>query len=183
MDAVTFSTAICVVGINSEMSATPGLSTTEPWNKVSGVSPPWMDRRRRQHRACERGFGQPVSNKFYHRGWELSPANREGSHRRFTSEAAEARNRGDDGQGLGSGNARVTRAIHLAIRKVATLATPTTLPPVPHATPHKASKTCVHQSSVEPGPESQMASVHSALQQGANGIHVAHLNENGNGLR
>ena len=165
------------------MSATPGLSTTEPWNKVSGVSPPWMDRRHRQHRACERGFGQPVSDKFYHRSWELSPANREGSHRRFTSEGAEARNRGDDGQGLGSGNARVTRAIHLAIGKVATLATPTTVPPVPHATPHRALKTCIHQISVERRPESQTASVHSAPRQGANGIHAAHLNKNGNGLR
>ena len=84
-----------------------------------------MDRRRHQHRACERGFGQPVSAIFYHRRWELAPANREGSHRRFTSEAAEARNPRDDGQGLGSGNARETRSIHLAIGKVATLATPT----------------------------------------------------------
>ena len=90
-----------------------------------------MDLRRHQHRACERCFGQEVSDQFYHRRWEPAPANREGSHRRFTSEAAEARNRGDDGQGLGSGNARETRAIHLAISKVATLATPTTLPPVP----------------------------------------------------
>ena len=131
LDAVTFSTAICVVGINSEMSATPGLSTTEPWNKVSGVSPPWMDRRRRQHRACERGFGQPVSDKFYHRRLELAPANREGSHRRFTSEAAEARNRRDDGQGLGSGNARETRTIPLASGISATQAARTALPPMP----------------------------------------------------
>ena len=118
-DAVAFSTAICVVGIRSEMSATPGLSTTEPWDKVSGVSPPWMDRRRHQHRACERGLGQQVSDKFYHRRWELAPANREGSHRRFTSEAAEARNRRDDGQGLGSGNAREKPAVHLATGKSA----------------------------------------------------------------
>ena len=34
LDAVTFATAICVVGIRSDMSTTPGLSTTEPWKKT-----------------------------------------------------------------------------------------------------------------------------------------------------
>jgi len=64
---------------------------------------------------------------------------------------------------MSSGKARETRAVHLAISKSATRAALTTLPPVPHAAP--------------------LASVHNALQQVANGIHVAHLNQNCNELR
>jgi len=96
-----------------------------------GAVPLWHDLRRHQHRACERCFGQEVSDQFYHRRWEPAPANREGSHRRFTSEAAEARNRRDDGQGLGSGNARETRTIPLASGISATQAARTALPPMP----------------------------------------------------
>ena len=95
--------------------------------------PPWIDRRRHRHRVCERGLRQQVSDKFYQRRWELALANREGSLRRFTSEGAEAHNRRDDGQGLGSGNARETRAIPLAIGISATHAARTALPPMPAA--------------------------------------------------